>query len=479
MSLTASLNTAMSGLSAAARATDVVSSNLANALTPGYGVRDLILSARGGDGTAGVRVTGVQRDVDPVLMGDRRRAGAALGGAETQAGFLSRLGQILGGADDPGAIAGRVAAFEATLTAAAGDPASPQRLDASVRSAERLAGGLRDASSAVQALRAEADADIGRMVQRMNAGLVRVQELNAAVVVATARNEDASGLLDQRQREIDSLSEIVPLREANRSTGAVALYTEGGAALLDGTPARIGFEPTPVITPQMTLDNGDLSGLAINGRAAGPAAFAGGELDAVFAVRDDLAVSAQTGLDALARELVGRLGDVADPTRAPGAPGLFTDAGEGLTPGAETGLAGRISVDDAVRPEVGGATWRLRDGLGAITPGMQGDGSLLAAMRTALADARPPVSGGFGPAPRGIAALAADLAGQVAMRLQDVEARQSHAAVQHAELVAAEARHGVDTDAELQSLLMIEQLYGANARMIRTIDEMMDTLLRI
>ncbi|MFP4404809.1 flagellar basal body rod C-terminal domain-containing protein [Rhodosalinus sp.] len=31
----------------------------------------------------------------------------------------------------------------------------------------------------------------------------------------------------------------------------------------------------------------------------------------------------------------------------------------------------------------------------------------------------------------------------------------------------------------MQSLLVIEQLYGANARMIRTIDEMMDTLVRL
>jgi flagellar hook-associated protein 1 FlgK len=100
-------------------------------------------------------------------------------------------------------------------------------------------------------------------------------------------------------------------------------------------------------------------------------------------------------------------------------------------------------------------------------------------MRLTLAEARAPASGGFGPAPRGLAALAADLAGQAAGRLQDAEARQSHAAARHAQFTASEARRGVDTDAEMQNLLIIEQLYGANARMVRAIDEMMDTLVRL
>ena len=38
---------------------------------------------------------------------------------------------------------------------------------------------------------------------------------------------------------------------------------------------------------------------------------------------------------------------------------------------------------------------------------------------------------------------------------------------------------GVDTDAELQELLRIEQHYAANARVITTVDELMQTLLSI
>ena len=38
---------------------------------------------------------------------------------------------------------------------------------------------------------------------------------------------------------------------------------------------------------------------------------------------------------------------------------------------------------------------------------------------------------------------------------------------------------GVDTDYEMQQLIMIEQAYAANARVISTADQLMQTLLEI
>ena len=42
-----------------------------------------------------------------------------------------------------------------------------------------------------------------------------------------------------------------------------------------------------------------------------------------------------------------------------------------------------------------------------------------------------------------------------------------------------ELSEGVDQDHEMQSLLLIEQTYAANARMIQTLDDLMQTLLRL
>jgi flagellar hook-associated protein 1 len=46
-------------------------------------------------------------------------------------------------------------------------------------------------------------------------------------------------------------------------------------------------------------------------------------------------------------------------------------------------------------------------------------------------------------------------------------------------LSAIEKRGGVDTDDELQKLLLIERTYAANARVIETIDRLIGRLLEI
>jgi flagellar hook-associated protein 1 FlgK len=38
---------------------------------------------------------------------------------------------------------------------------------------------------------------------------------------------------------------------------------------------------------------------------------------------------------------------------------------------------------------------------------------------------------------------------------------------------------GVDTDQELQMLMLVEQSYAANAKLIQAVDEMMQSLLRL
>jgi flagellar hook-associated protein 1 len=171
---------------------------------------------------------------------------------------------------------------------------------------------------------------------------------------------------------VDSIASIVPIREVARDRNQIALFTAGGVPLLDGEASVIDFTPTRLITPDMTQDSGGLSGITINGRAHDTAGvnspIVGGTLGALFAVRDDLAVSAQGKLDALARDLVQRFSDPAvDTTLATDAPGLFTDGGAAFAPEDETGLAGRLQMNAAADPQQGGALFRLRDGLGAAT----------------------------------------------------------------------------------------------------------------
>lgn len=484
MSIGGSLSSALSGLTVAARAAEVVSSNIANAMTEGYGRRELQTSARVVGATGqGVRVTGVQRQSDPILLGDRRMAEAGSGGRNVTADFLKRLEGVLGTPDSATSLGSRIAEFDTALIEASSRPESEPRLARVAETAKAVARHLSTASDDIQTARSAADDRIESEVAQVNTALSRVAELNSQIRTNSGTGRDASALVDQRQQVIDSIAGIIPLREVPRGNGQVALFSSGGAVLLDGSPAELGFAPVGMIIPGMSQGSGALSGLTINGKpvatAEGGAIF-GGSLAGHFAVRDDLGPQAQARLDALARDLTERFADPAlDASRAPGAAGLFTDAGAAFNPANETGLSQRLRVNAAADPAQGGALWRLRDGLGATVPGLAGDARLLKDMQAALVTPRTPASGGFMAGDRSLSTLAADLLSGVASARLTAEGEASFAAARLDTLHQMELQGGVDTDQEMQSLLLIEQAYAANAKVMSAVGDMIQRLLEL
>ncbi|MBK5934062.1 flagellar hook-associated protein 1 FlgK [Rhodovulum imhoffii] len=486
MSISSTLNNAMSGLAAASRGTEVISANIANALTEGYGRRDLVLSAAmSGGQSAGVRIDRISRFEDPTLLGARRLAQAAGSAAATQAEFWNRMEKDIGLPGDPGALVSRLTRFESTLVTAGATPSSPNGLRGILDAAKGLAQTFGALSESIQARRMDADQGIASAVRKINTTLGNVLKLNTDIRKGLAAGQDVSALRDQRQTAIDSIADLVPLRQVEREGGAVALYTAGGATLLEGSrPARLGFVETETITPHMSIQAGTLSGLSIEGTplTAGMSArlLGGGKLAALFTIRDESAVSAQTALDNLARDLAERFQTVvSDPTLPTGAPGLFTDAGSPAIPADETGLSARLSVNAAADPAQGGALWRLRDGLGAATPGDPGDSRLLNSFSDALSSARSPATGPFAPQKGSASELAARFLSQTSTQRLSAEGEQAFTTSREAELRAAELANGVDTDSELQSLLCLEKAYAANARVLQVVDGLMEKLLGI
>jgi flagellar hook-associated protein 1 FlgK len=326
----------------------------------------------------------------------------------------------------------------------------------------------------------QADAAIARDASLLNNALQRIETLNSQIVRIEVATGDANALRDQRQAAIDSIAAIVPLRQVDRQDGQVALFTPGGAVLLDGSARDIGFTPTSLITPQMTLAGGALSGLQIDGRPVdlgdrGP--IGGGRLAANFALRDTQAPAIQAQLDGLARDLVERF-QTADATLPPDAPGLFTDAGGPFDPVNEFGLSARLSVNALADPEQGGALSRLRDGLGAAAPGFPGDARQLQALSDALTNPAAPSSTALSGAARSVSGLAAHILSGVARARVSAEAEQGFSAARHDALRTRELEGGVDTDAEMANLLRIEQAFAANAQVIQAVDEMLQLLLR-
>ena len=485
MSISSALSTALTGLAASSRMAEVTASNVSNALTEGYARREVQLSARtlGGTGV-GVAIKGITRHVNHVLLQDLRLSTSGQGARDMTAGFLSRVEASVGTPDNPASLSARIAALERSLQEASARPEVDARLASVVDAARSLTLGLNDMARSLQSERQTADAAIASDVKRVNDALSGVAELNIQIRSFKSAGRDTSGLIDQRQQLIDSIAAIVPVKEVAREHDQVALFTTGGAVLLEGRAAELSFTPTGLITADMTLASGALSGLSLNGQPVATAPAGGrlgeGRLSALFDLRDRLAPAAQSDLDALARDLIARFANpTTDPTLAPTAPGLFTDRGAVFDPADEAGLAGRLQLNALVIPEQGGALWKLRDGLGATSPGPAAVSDRLTAYATALSDRRPQISGTLAPGSRSLSEFASDILSSQSAKRLGAETSAAFAAARSDSLRSEMLRDGVDTDQELQNLLLIEQAYAANAKVIQTADDMLQVLLGI
>ena len=393
MTISQALANATSGLTATSARANVTANNIANALTEGYSRRDAVASERVTDGVgAGVKIAGVTRAENSALTSARREAGSRSAFDQTTSSALSQISDLLGDPEDANALFKKYAQLETGLRSLANTPDSASAQLAVVNAAKDIAATFNRIESAYQQIRADADAAIAQSVNDVNIALVQIEELNGEISKGIVAGRDVNALLDQRQVTIDSVSEAIPIRKLNRDNGAIDLMTTEGVFLLAGSARQVEFSISPVVasTSAYAGGAGGLSGISVDGidiTPGGPSSqpLQSGSIAANFGVRDRLLPDAALALDALALDISERFSAPGlDASVTTGAPGLFTDAGALASPANIAGLAGRISVNAVVDPNAGGETFRIRDGLGLVSPIAAGSDTFVRSLIAAL-----------------------------------------------------------------------------------------------
>ncbi|WP_411818549.1 flagellar hook-associated protein FlgK [Hyphococcus sp. DH-69] len=489
MTISQALYNASSGLTAASKRVSVTSNNIANALTPGYARRTVHLAEQttGGEG-AGVSVAGISRATNPALTYERRIVDGELAYFSANAGAMTRVSDLLGGVEDPTSLFQKYNNFEASLRNLAETPDSAALQQKVVSTAQELTRALNKTAEGYQQIRADADMEISNRVKSVNDALQTIEDLNDSISRGLATGKDVNALLDQRQQLVDLVNENIPVKEIQREYGKVDLMTTEGVFLLAGSAKTIEFTPSPVVTADLTYNNGagTLSGLTIDGNDITPGGPSGqsprdGAVAGLFNVRDVTVPEMALALDALAYDIASRLSDPAvDPTLNPGDPGIFTDAGANADVANLNGLAGRISVNALVDSSQGGSPSRIRDGIGSVVPQAAGTDAFVRSLLSALADNRPQHAALQTAGDLTAAESFSHMTSLAAGARVDASSKEATSATLATSLSEAEQlESGVDTDRELQDLLVIEQAYAANARVLETIDQMMRRLMEI
>ncbi len=490
MSLSSSMFNALSGMTVNTKLTEIASNNLANALTDGYGRQSVNLgsAALGGRGI-GVAERSITRASAPQHTESRRQADGEAANATLQAEALARLGFQLGEATAEDGLFRRLDTLEAGLRQLSESPASAPLQSQAVTSAKDLVDKLNSISDQALTVRSDADAAIARDVATVNRNLQDIQELNTKIQSLSVTDTSVPSLIDQRERMIDEVNAIIPVRIQPQSDNVVHLYTAGGQFILQENANLLEFDRTPVITTPMQYDptgGGVLSGLTLRGRdiapgSGNPQQVREGTLAGHFAVRDQITVNHLERLDQFAVNLISRFQDPAvDPTLTATDPGLFTDNGVVLDLTNLEGLAGRIAVNTLIDPDQGGDPARLRDGLQSAGSGPLNSDVIPRNLLDALTGQVPA---------NGIPGLAGSLSAfqtvsgiveLTGIERTSAEASAARLSSARATLANGEAdRIGVDTDQELQALIQIEQAFAANVQVVQAASRMLQELLEI
>lgn len=489
MSLSRALSNAYSGLASSGYRADIAAGNVANASTPGYVRREVITSENiAGNRGNGVRVSGVVRHQDFPLTRLRRESDASFGRANILANTYNQLNRELGAPGDEYGLFASFESLESNFRELASTPESPALQNAVLAASTELVNQFNALSTMTNSLRNNADANIGRSVDTVNTALERLHTLNGDIGSMNEPAGDSAALEDERQRLIDTISEIIPIRDIRREGGQVDIVTDSGVFLLAGNVNELSFQPAGVIPRGASYADGtgSLSGLFVGDQELTPGtggnfSLSSGTMAGHFAVRDNVAPTFGAQLDSLAADLISRFSDDGlDPTKAAGAPGIFTDSGGAVDITNIPGIAGRLRLNAAIDPVQGGDIARFRDGLGATTAGPTGSADLINGFLDALnssntAPADSGLSGSFSSIE-----LVAGFSSVIGENRVRHDALSASALTRSNSLFDAEIqKSGVDTDGEMQSLLLIEQSYAANARVIQTVGEMIDRLMQL
>lgn len=243
MSLSGALQIGQSSLSLSSTAIQLVGNNMANAATPGYSRqglhavpgRDQRIGPSAFVGT-GVRLGGINRYVDEVLLTRTRFSMSDESFARTETDLLSQIEVIQGELSDTD-ISTALGDFFNAWSELANQPNNPSMRTLVVGEGARLADHLQYTRSKYVELRDQIDSQLKAAVSTVSGLFDKIAQLNASINQAEGGSGTASSLRDQQDLLLDELSGYLNI-EARPGQGGMKDVYIGSLPLVIGSDYR-------------------------------------------------------------------------------------------------------------------------------------------------------------------------------------------------------------------------------------------------
>lgn len=458
MALSVGLDIAMRALMAQQAAVDTNSHNVANATTAGYsrqrvrmqaipGVESYTIGSRGGPG-GGVELLQPQRVRDIFIDAQMRAAMQDLGRFDARASSLQRVEVALNEPGESGLHATMDRFFNAWRDLS-NHPDSSAARTAVVQAGSSLAVTANRLEGSLVQLRDEANTRINDHIARINALTTKVADLNQQIVRLQVNQNDGSDLRDQRDMALDELSKLADVHQMERTDGSIDVFL-GGHQLVAGirSDSLIGV---PNVANNQYVDIEFVSDGA-------PAIVNGGEVRGLLDQRDG-------DLPARIADLNTLIGTVIADVNAAHTAGFGLDGVTGRAFFAGTD-ASDIALSAAVAADLNAVA------ASTTLAGVPGNAANAAAISD-LQYARG-LLGGTASYDEYWSSFVASVG--TASGEQQMLATSQDSIVQHIDQLR-QGTSGVNLDEELVDLMGHQRAYQAAARLVSTLDSMLDTLI--
>src|SRR6201999_1760528 len=162
MGLSSALATAMSGLRANQAALLIISSNVANANTPGYVTQNSNqVEVSSGAYGASVTIPGVNRELDTFVQNQLRTETSGGAYANQMNNILGQLQSVYGTPGGDGTLESALNNFTTALQSLSSSPGDSSAQSVALSAASTLAQELNSSTQGIQALRTNVEQDIG------------------------------------------------------------------------------------------------------------------------------------------------------------------------------------------------------------------------------------------------------------------------------------------------------------------------------
>ncbi|MBN8827862.1 MAG: hypothetical protein J0H68_04070 [Sphingobacteriia bacterium] len=272
-------NAALSSIKAHKKAFDTVSVNIANANNDEYTAKVTNFSSDIALGQGvGVRVDGISRKVDEILLSEYRNQASSLVRVDTLKNYNEQIQILFGEPGNTGTLNYVIDDFFATLKLT---NSTPELKMQAVQKAQILSQKIADISRGLQDLRYKADLEIANTFEQMNSDLNRLFDLQKSISSVSSSRGNTADLLDQRDTIINQLSKNINLKAYFNEFNQPFLSTTRGIAVYSDQPYQFNYVPTQ--GPQDFINNAVLNHATItplynpNARSVAETVITGGK----------------------------------------------------------------------------------------------------------------------------------------------------------------------------------------------------------